>query len=153
MNRTAAAVLAALLFAPPALGDIVVLKDGRSIEDIKARKDGEFFVLQYPHGDVRIPATQVKDAFIEVNGVFEPRTDEEKEKVAQGLVPYKDKWVRKDQRDAAVKKEQEAKKKKIAELKAHSEWRNRYKASTANFTFEYTMTPDVAQNYMDLMEA
>ena len=98
-----ASLLAALVLAP--LADIVVLKDGRSIEDIKIRRDGEFYVLQYVHGDVRLPASEVKDAFIEVNGAFEPRTDEEKEKVAQGLVPHKGKWVRKDQRDAAVKKE------------------------------------------------
>jgi tetratricopeptide (TPR) repeat protein len=154
MHRTAAlAVLASLLLAPSALGDIVLLKDGRSIEDIKVRKDGDFYVLQYVHGDVRLPASEVKDAYIEVNGAFEPRTDEEREKVAQGLVPYEGKWMKKDQRDAAMKKKQEAKKKQIAELKAHSNWRDRYKASTANFTFEYTMTPDVAQGYMDLMEA
>jgi tetratricopeptide (TPR) repeat protein len=150
---TAAVLLAAALASPPARADIVVLKDGRSIENAKAVKDGDHYILSYPHGQVRVPASQVKDAYIESNGVFEPRNDEEKEKLAQGLVPHEGKWVKKEQRDAALRKKMEAKKKQIEEMKAHSLWRNRWKSASANFAFEYTMTPDVAQNYLELMEA
>jgi tetratricopeptide (TPR) repeat protein len=143
-----------LLAAPAALADSVVLKDGRAVEDVKVRQEGEFYVLQYAHGEVKVPAAAVKDAFIETSpGTFEPRTDEEKAKAAQGLVPFEGRWVRKEQRDALAKKRMEQKRKQIEELKAHREWRNRYRTQTQNFSFEYTITPDVAQNYMDLMEA
>src|SRR5207247_1708884 len=39
------------------------------------------------------------------------------------------------------------------DAKAHREWRNRYRAQTQNFEFEYTIPPEIAKGYMDLMEA
>jgi tetratricopeptide (TPR) repeat protein len=156
-RRLAAAAtlaLGLLLPAGAAPADVVVLKDGRAIEGVEARQEGEEWILRFGHGEVRVPAASVKDAFIEKSpGAWEPRTDAEKEKFAQGLVPHEGKWVKKEQRAALLKKKADEKRKQIEDLKAHREWRNRYREETANFAFEYTITPDVAKDYMELMEA
>lgn len=154
-SATVAAAMAAVLLAVPgaALADILVLKDGRSIEGVKLEKRDGSFLVRYPHGEITIPEADVKDAFIEQDGVFEPRNEEEMAKLEQGLVPFEGKWVRKDQRDAAVQKRQERKRRQIEELRAHQMWRNRWKSATQNFEFEYTIMPEVYENYAALMEA
>lgn len=146
----AAALVAAAL---PARADSVLLKDGRTLDCPKVEKADGGWKLVFQNGEVVLPAALVKEAFhTSATGEYEPKDDAEKEKVAKGLVPHEGKWVPKAQRDAAVAKKAADARKRIEEAKAHREWRNRYKEKTANFEFEYTIPPDIAKGYMDMME-
>lgn len=152
MRRTVVLfVLAAL--APLALADSVLLKDGRYFEVPKLSKANESFVVGYAHGIVTVPAHLVKDYFIaESGGEYKPKDDDEAKKVAAGLVPFEGKWITKQARDAALAKRSAEAKAKFEEAKKHSEWKDRYKKTTAHFDFEYTVTPELGQKYMDMFE-
>jgi hypothetical protein len=138
----------------PAGADTLLLTDGRTVECPKAEKQADgSWKLSFQNGDIVVPAAQVKDAFLTgAAGAYEPKNDEEREKVAKGLVPYEGKWISVAERTAKLAKRAAEAKKRIEEAKAHREWRNRYKAKTANFEFEYTIPPEVAKGFMDLME-
>lgn len=157
MKRTlllCAALAAATLLSRPATADSVLLRDGRTIDCPKVEKqpDGSY-KLKFENGEVVLKGDVVKEAFVtSASGEYEPKDDEERAKVQKGLVPHEGKWVTKAERDAAVAKKTAAAKKRIDEAKAHREWRNRYKEKTANFDFEYTIPPEIAKGYMDMME-
>ncbi len=138
--------------AGDARADSLLLKDGRTIEDVKVEKQEGKYRVSFKNGDVLVSDTLVKDVLIVTAAGFEPRNDEEKALAAKGLVPYEGKWIPKAERDALVSKRAAAAKKRIEDAKAHRLWRNRYKEKTANFDFEYTISPEIAKGYMDLME-
>lgn len=158
MNRTLlrVAALAAALVLPDALAraDAVLLRDGRTVECPKVEKLPDGGVkLHFQNGEVVVRADLVKEAFVSAaDGAYVPKDDAEKARLEKGLVPYGGKWVPKAERDAAVARRAAEARKRIEEAKAHREWRNRYKEKTANFEFEYTLPPDLAKGYMELME-
>lgn len=156
MRRLARACLLAfglgLSLAAPVGADMLLLKDGRVVEGAKVEEQDDGFHLRFPHGDVLVPKDQVKDCLVEGDQGYVPRDDEEKAKLEKGLVPFEGRWVPKAERDAAVAKRVAEKKKRLEEAKAHREWRSRYVVKTANFEFEYTIPPEVAKGYIDLME-
>ncbi len=152
-----ARLLAALaLFAPiasTASADSLFFKDGRFYEVPKLVKTDQGFEAQYPHGTVAIPAEIVKEYFISKGGDdFTAKNDDEAKKLAQGLVPFEGKWIAKAERDKKLEKRSKARADALEEFKKHQEWRERYKASTAHFNFEYTVPQDVGANYMALFE-
>ncbi|MFO0933370.1 MAG: hypothetical protein U1E39_11750 [Planctomycetota bacterium] len=151
-----AAVLGAALFAPAlrARADSVLLADGRTVDCPKAEKLPDGGVkLHLQNGEIVLKAGLVKEVFATAaDGAYLPKDDAEKAKLEKGLVPYDGKWVPKAERDAAVARRANEARKRIEEAKAHREWRNRYREKTANFEFEYTLPPDLAKGYMDLME-
>lgn len=154
----AAGLFAALcltsLGAPSAhAADTILLKDGRSVDAPKITKDDTGYHIAFKNGVVNLPADMVKEALLSVDGTYEPKNEEEKAKLDKGLVPYEGKWLPKAERDATIAKKQAAAKKKIDEAKAHRLWRNRYKEKSANFEYEYTIPPEIAKGYIDLMEA
>ncbi len=138
---------------PPAGADTLLLTDGRTVDCPKAEKQADgSWKITFQNGEIVVPGNQVKDAFLTGAQGYEPKNDEEREKVAKGLVPHDGKWMPTSERDSRLAKRAAETKKRIEEAKAHREWRNRYKAKTANFEFEYTIPPDIAKGYMDLME-
>ena len=147
---TAAATL--LLLAGTASADMLQTKDGRVVEGVKMVREGEFLVLRYANGDVRVPLEMLEDWFLEGAAAPSPVTEEEKAKRSQGLVPFRGKWVSTSERDRAIRKEAEEKKKALAEYAKHSEWRNRYRFQTANFDFESTLPLDVNEEFSSLLE-
>jgi tetratricopeptide (TPR) repeat protein len=151
----AAALLTALLGLPrPATADTLLLTDGRTVEAPKAEKQADgSWVLKFVNGDVTLPAALVKDAWLLGAQGYEPRNEDEKVKLEKGLVPYEGKWIPKGERDAKTAKKAAEAKKRIEEAKAHREWRNRYKAKSANFEIEYTIPPEIAKGYIDRLEA
>jgi hypothetical protein len=138
---------------PPVVKDSLVLTDARIVEVPRAEKQADgSYKLVYEHGEVVLPGPLVRVAHIQSAGSYEPKNDTEKANLEKGLVPYEGDWIPKAERDAKIAKKAADAKKRVAEAKAHREWRNRYKVKTANFEFEYTIDPEVAKNYMDLME-
>jgi hypothetical protein len=150
----AALLTTSLLGLGPAAADTVLLRDGRTIEVPKAepQADGSW-LLKYENGDIALPKDLVKEAWCLGAQGYEPKNDEEKAKLEKGLVPYEGKWIPKAERDQKAAKKSADAKKRVEEARAHREWRNRYKAKTSNFEFEYTIPPEIAKNYMELMEA
>ena len=136
----------------PASADMLLLNDGRVVEGVTIRKQDDGYHLLYKNGEVVVPLDRVKDAVIEGAEGHEARDEEEKAKLEKGLVPYGGKWVPKAERDAKEAKRLAEQKQRLLDAKAHREWRSRYKDKSANFTWEFTIPPDVAQGYVDLME-
>lgn len=142
-----------LVGAAPARADTLLLRDGRTLECRSAVKaeDGRWR-LTFENGEILLSGEQVKEVLSAGGQGYEPKNDEERALLAKGLVPHEGKWVPKAERDAKVAKRQAETKKRIEEAKAHREWMNRYKAKTQNFEFEYTIPPEIAKGYMDLLE-
>ncbi len=155
MQRCVLALTLALVLGGAAVADSLLYNDGRFYEVPKLEQgsDGNF-IVRYEHGSIVVPADLVKEFFIlQVGGEYTPRNEDEKEKVAKGLVPYEGRWIHSTHRDRLISEMNLKRKEAMAELKAHQIWRNRYKKSTKHFAFEYTVPDEVGETYMDMFEA
>jgi hypothetical protein len=150
--RAPLAAMVVLSASVVARADHVSLRDGRLFEGIPVVKDGEALVLTFPSGNVRVPLDLVAEYAID--GVEpEPATEEEKARRAQGLVPWKGKWVKIEIRDRERAKEKAKRDAELAEWKKRSEWKDRYQFKTKNFNFESTLPPHLNEEYSTLLEA
>ncbi len=150
--RFRAALLPLLVLALAAQGDMLALQDGRFVEGRPIERVEGGYKVKYENGEIFLPDTMVRDCYLEKDGEFEPRTDEEKAKFAKGLVPWGGTWVSKQYRD---KKRQEAldrRKREIEQQKARQEWRNHVTVTTRKFVFKHTLPDDVFQELQDLFE-
>jgi tetratricopeptide (TPR) repeat protein len=148
-----AALLAAVLLAPAAAADVILLKDGRIIEREKMEKTDAGVKVFFENGEVLVAKDLIQDAVLASAPPAIPDTPEAKEKAAKGLVPFEGKWLKPADRDAAIQKKIAEKRAAIEEVRKHSQWRDRYKEETKHFKFEYTVAPHVFAYYRDLMEA
>ncbi len=152
-----AALGAAAILGPasPALAgeDLLVLKDGRVFGGVKMVREGDAVVLKYLNGDVRVPDALIEAVLIEGAPLPEPATDEERAQREKGLVSFRGKWVPAAERERAIRKEMDARRKAIEEHRKHSEWRNRYQFKTKNFEFESTQPPWLNEQYSEALEA
>jgi len=136
----------------PAPDDILELKDGRFVQGVPLKLSDKFVVATYQHGDVYVSMDLVEN-YVIAGKSPEAEGDEDKAQRANGMVRFHGKWVKPEVREKLVKKEIEDKKKEIEEIKAHSEWRNRYKFEGKYFTFESTLTPQQNEHYAALLDA
>ena len=152
--RTASlAAFGVALLAPLALAeDLLQLKDGRVVDDVPMKVDGQFVVVSYKNGEIRVPMPLVEDYVI---GGCAPEavTEEAKAQRANGQVWYHGKWMTPIARDKSVKAELKQREDDIAEAKAHAEWRNRYKFDSKNFRFESTLSKPQNEHYSALLDA
>ncbi len=151
MNLWPAALLA-LVPSGPAPGDILLLKDGRVLQDRKIVRVEGGIEVAFENGQVRVPLELVEEALIE-GEVAAPATPEEQAQAAKGNVRFEGRWVSLRRRDELIQQRLEERRKEVAELVAHREWRNRQKEETKHFAFEYTIPQSAFTNYRDLMEA
>ena len=141
------------LLAAPSVADVLVLKDGTIVQDRPLeRSEGGVHVV-YPSGKVLVPTELVH--VLVVGGVesFQAATDEEREKAARGLVPFEGQWMPAKKRDQLLARrvaEQEA---QVRDNLAHREWKDRRRAETRNFRFEYTVPQHVFEAYGERLEA
>lgn len=150
--RSLVFVLAALA-AATARADMLALVDGRFVAGRPVERVEGGYKVKYENGEIFLPEAMVRDCFLEKDGEFEPRTDEEKEKFAKGLVPWGGTWVSRSYRD---KKRQEAldrRKREIEQQKARQEWRNHVTVTTKKFVYKHTLPDDVFAELQDLFEA
>jgi hypothetical protein len=149
-----AALLAPLVLTSTALadGDILQLKDGRFVDGVPLKLDDKSVVAAYKSAEVRIALDLVEDYVID--GVTpDAATDDDKAQRANGMVRWRGRWMRPEARDKAMKKDIEDRRKEIAEAKAHSEWRNRYRFESKNFRFESTLSEAQNQYFSALFDA
>ncbi len=156
MKRAAAvaATLVALLAAHAGAADIVQLKDGRIIDTVPMRVDGDDVILEYENGEVRVAAARIEDYVID--GKPPPAVDDSevaRAKRAKGLVPYKGKWITPARRQKFIEKDVAEKRKEIEDIRAHAEWRNRYQFDTKNFDYESTLAPSLNDLHAEMLEA
>ncbi|MHC4955225.1 MAG: DUF1570 domain-containing protein [Planctomycetota bacterium] len=143
-----------LLAAVPVRADMVVLKDGRSFEYNRIDETDKGYEIHFENGVITLPKEMVSAWYEEDEaGEFVPRTEKEKKKFEKGFVPWKGKWVRKSQRDRLRKKDKEAQKKRLQQMKERRLWRNHVTVETKRFIFKHTLPDEVFEQYKDLFEA
>jgi tetratricopeptide (TPR) repeat protein len=149
---------AALLAAVPCAGraaaqDSLQLTDGRFVLDQKMSRHERGVTVHYPNGDVLVPRALIRDC-----SVLEMKDDEhgytaaDLDRIAKGQVFFEGKWIPTARRDEILAQRRASRSKRIEEAKSHREWVNRYKLDTKNFSFEYTIDPEVMKRYADMLE-
>jgi tetratricopeptide (TPR) repeat protein len=150
--RTVTCLLLALALGPAAAADILLLKDGRILERDKIERAEGGVKARFENGEVFIPSGLIQEAVLAGEPPAIPDTPEAREMAAKGLVPFEGKWVKPEQRDAAIQKRLDERKAAVEEVRKHTLWRDRYKEETKHFKFEYTVAPHVFAYFRDLME-
>lgn len=112
-----------LLGSQSLFADTVTLHDGRWVEGRVEEVDGVVKV-HLKNGTVTIPPDRIKDIFYSEEGKL----------------------------TSAQKKVQKKLQKEIEELRKHSMWRDRYVEETKHFVFNYNVTPEIAEGYIELLE-
>ncbi len=153
MRAALACVLAALALAASAAADVLVLADGRVFQDQRLERAEGGVQVQFPSGKVFVPDALVHLILIEGEADPEPKSDEERQKYAKGLVPFEGAWIPKKRRDETLAKRSAATKADVAENLAHREWKDRRRAESKDFSFEYTVPEHVFAEYRDRLEA
>ena len=151
----AAALAAAFAPAPPAAAeaeDLVILRDGRIIDGVPVRRQEEFLVLAYRNGEVRLPLSFVEDYVSASTPHPEAATEEERAKRAEGLVPWRRKWVPVAVRDREARKDLEERRRDLEENLKHAEWKDRHRFQTKNFAFESTQPDSMNKDFGDRLE-
>ena len=144
-------VATAAIAGPLSAQDSLQLNDNRFVIAPKMDVVGETIVIHFPHGDVTIPRSMVKDALI-AGAVDASLSTEDRSKIDQGMVKFEGKWMSVADRDKLLDRKRIEREARIKEAMSHREWANHYTLKTENFAFEYTIDPDAMKGYADLME-
>jgi len=147
-------VLALLALAPRALPDRLVTIDGRVLEVVDAKEDGDHWRIVLPAGEIRCPKSSV--ASVEAEGDmsdYVPADDREREYLAQGYVRYRGRWMSKSGYEDELRKVADERRKRTAELAAHSDFANAWTLETKHFVVKSNTSPEILQHYADLLEA
>ena len=158
MNRLARAALALSLLpvlAGSARADRLITHDGRILVVQKARKleDGQYR-LQFEHGTILCPSDFVKTVEIEGDmSDYVPANADEQKKLEQGYVRYQGKWMSKSAYQTQLNKEAEARRERVEELAAHSNFFNGWEEETKHFKIKTNTSPELLEHYSNLLEA
>ncbi len=148
----ALALLAALSRPAPA-SDTLCLEDGRIFDHVVLERGEGTILVKFQNGQVAVPLAKVLEYVIENDTGFVPTTEEEKKKVAEGLVLFQGKWVRPAERAARLEKLLGEQRAAVEKLKQSRLWRNRIVTETKTFSVEYTAPPPVFEGAVERMEA
>lgn len=145
---------ACVAFVAPARADILLLKDGRILENVKLARVEGAVTVKLANGEVRVPEALVLELVFDDPAAYQSATTsaEDSTKLAEGLVPFEKKWMKPEERNALVAKRIELARKRVEERKAKLLWRNRHIEKTKSFEFESTVPPEIFPRYRDLME-
>jgi len=155
LRLSLAAGLVCALLAPGALADRVVTHDGRILTPKKARAEGEGYKLEFEHGTIVLKDRSLIRE-IEIEGDmsdYVPQSEDEKEKLAQGYVKYRGRWMSAPAYKQELKKEFEAGRKRTEEIRAHSDWSNAWTKTTRHFVVKTNTSPELLDYYAELLEA
>lgn len=148
-------LLSLALLAQSAPADRLITDDGRIINVKKARKEGDNYRLTFEHGELVVPDTE-RIASIEMEGDmsdYVPKNDDEKEKLEQGYVKYRGKWMSAKRYETEKKKEFEKAQERTAYIAEHSDWYNCWSNETKHFLIKTNTSPELLEYYGDLLEA
>lgn len=143
------------LLVPSAAADRLITDDGRIIELVKARETEEGYSLTFRAGELKV-GKDAGIASIEIEGDmsdYEPRNDDEREKLEQGYVRYRGKWLSKVAYENELRKQFEASKERLEEVAAHSDWHNAWEQETRHFVIRSNTSEELLDYYSRLLEA
>ncbi|MBL8858562.1 MAG: tetratricopeptide repeat protein [Planctomycetes bacterium] len=149
-------VLALLaVFDAPALADRVVTNDGRIVTPKKARAFGAGYKLEFEHGEIILPdKSLVREIEIEGDMAdYVPQNEDEKQKLADGYVKYRGRWLSAPAYKDELRRAFEAGRKRTEEIKAHSEWGTGWTKTTRHFVFKTNTSTELLDYYAELLEA
>lgn len=143
------------LLAMPALPDRVITEDGRVLTPKKARKQEDGYLLEFESGKLHVPVEAgIREVEIEGDmSDYVPKNDEEREKLAQGYVRYRNRWMSKAAYQAELNREFEEARKRADEIEAHSDWHNAWEKETRHFLIRTNTSPELLEYYANLLEA
>lgn len=155
IQRSLALLAAASFFVGSARADRVVTVDGRILSPKKARVQDAGYKFVFEHGEVVVPdKTLVREVEIEGDmSDYVPANEDEKQKLAQGYVKYRNRWMSAAGYQEELRKAFEAGKKRTEEIKAHSDWANAWTKKTRHFVFVTNTSPELLDYYSELLEA
>jgi tetratricopeptide (TPR) repeat protein len=145
----------AVLLALPCRADRVIVDDGRILKPKKARPQGEGYLLEFENGDIVVLDTSRLVA-VEIEGDmsdYVPANEDEREKLAQGYVRYRGRWMSKSGYEDELRKEFEASKARADELAAHAAFHDGWTKDTKHFSFKTNTSPELLEYYGELLEA
>jgi hypothetical protein len=154
-SRSVASVLVALsIAAGSARADRVVTTDGRILSPQKARAEGDGYKFVFENGEIVLPdKSLVREVEIEGDmSDYTPANDDEKQKLAQGFVRYRGKWMSAQAYREELKKNFEASKKRTEEIRKHSDWSDAWTKETQHFKFKCNASPELLDYYSELLE-
>jgi tetratricopeptide (TPR) repeat protein len=154
-SSIAAWIFGAVLVSAPAWADRVLTKDGRVLAPKKARVEGQGYRFTFENGDIVVAS---KDAVqsVEIEGdmsEYVPQNEDEKQKLEQGYVKYRGKWLSKPAFEDELRKEHEKSKARTDLLALHSTWTNPWTKETAHFKFLTDTSSELLEYYAELLEA
>jgi hypothetical protein len=153
--RAALAPLAAsLLLGGIARADRVVTKDGRILQPKKARAEGQGYRLEFENGTIVVPdGSLVASAEIEGDmSDYVPANEDEKEKLAQGYVKYRGRWMSRAGYQEELRKQGETSRARTELLAKHSDWSNAWEKETQHFRVRSNTSPEILDFYAELLE-
>ena len=147
------AFLLFLALAGAAGADTLALHDGRFFEGRPIEKTDAGFSIKFEHGEIVVPMEMVSAYFKDGGGEeFIPANDLEKEKFEKGYLPWKGRWIRKSEWERYQKKEIEARRLRMEQMKERRLWRNHAVVKTRRFEFHHTLPDEVFAEFQDLFE-
>ncbi|MFN0205754.1 MAG: tetratricopeptide repeat protein [Planctomycetota bacterium] len=148
----AAAGAAAILLTSTANADRLITKNGRSLEGKVTKKD-KVYHIKLQTAELEIHEDLVKEVVIEGDmSDYVPKDAKEKEMLEKGFVKYRNGWMKKEQYQAELAKEN-AKRKKILEEEAkHLQFADGWKFETKHFTFQGNCPKPILDDLASLLE-
>lgn len=84
---------------------------------------------------------------------YVPANEDEREKLAQGFVRYRGRWMSKSGYEDELRKEFEASKARADELARHADFRDGWEKESKHFKFKTNTSPELLDYYIELLEA
>ena len=154
-SRATRVLAAAALLAAPLWADRVITDDGRILKPKKARPQGDGYLLEFENGDI-VVTDKSRLVAVEIEGDmsdYVPADDNEREKLEQGYVRYRGRWLSKSAYEDELRKEFEASKARADELAAHADFRDGWEKESKHFQFKTNSSPELLDYYIELLEA
>lgn len=151
MMRLSALLVPFALAAVAAAQDSLQLKDGRFLIGPKMELAGEFMMIHFDHGTIGVPRSMIKSSTV-LGAATEETSEEDKAKLAQGLVQFEGRWMPVAERDKQLERRRTDQEARIKEAMSHRAWTDRYMMKTDQFAFEFTIDPEVMKGFADLMD-
>jgi tetratricopeptide (TPR) repeat protein len=151
----ALAGVASAILCASASADRLVTQDGRILSPKKARPEGAGYKLVFENGEIVLKDKSLVRE-VEVEGDmsdYVPANEDEKQKLAEGYVKYRARWMSAAAYQQELRKNFEDGKKRTEDIKAHSDWANAWTKTTKHFVFKTNTSPQLLDYYSELLEA
>lgn len=153
LGAASAAVLA-LLSAPDAQADVLIMKDGRIFEGFTLEEKDDLVEVTLKAGKIEVTKDLVEIVLKDGQEItFNPLTDEEKAKFAKGFVRIDGRWQKIKNAKRIIEKSLEQRLEQAKEDLKHDEWMNCYTTETKHFVWKHTTPMSTTKRFIDSADA